>query len=127
VYDLKSEEKEEDTEPEIKRSDEADVKPLNREEWVETLRLEHTKLIINYELIIANALKAKYNQLFGKSPDSYEDMVEKLGTKMNIPYNAEIRNIRLLRNEFLKSHKPITMEDLKRSYETTILFLREFL
>ncbi len=106
--------------------EEEDIHPLTKEEWFDTLRMEHTKMLISYDLVILNALKSRYFRYFKEEAPNFEEMIDKLNSKIKVPYVSEIKKIRRLRNDFLQSHKPISMEELKESYEATVLFLREF-
>ncbi len=120
----------EESEPEPLREAEAETadetQPLTSEEWYDTLRMEHTKMLISYDLVILSALKRKYFHYFREEAPNFEEMIDRLSTKTKVPYAEGIKKIRRMRNDFLQDHKTITMEELKESYETTVLFLREF-
>jgi hypothetical protein len=100
--------------------------PLSGEEWLQTIRMEHTKMILSYDIVILTALKNKYTQFFNEVPTSFEELIDRIKSKSEVPYEAEIKKIRELRDNYLEHQKTISMQELKNSYETTVLFLREF-
>ncbi len=103
-----------------------EVHPLKREEWVETLRLEHTKLFINYDLIISGMLRERYNKLFNSKPPGFLEMIDDLKTKMPVPCEEEIKRIRQLRSEFDKTHRTVSMDAVRDAYLAAEKFIREF-
>jgi len=104
----------------------AEIHPLRKEEWLETLRWELSKNLMSFDMIIVSALKSKYKMLYDDEPPVYEEIIEKLKEKTTVPMEEEIKRIRALRNRFLEQHKPIKMDELDTVYKTTERFLKEF-
>jgi len=103
----------------------SDIRPLNTQEWVETLNMEHTKLLLSYDLIIMNALREQYQHLFSKDPGDFESMVEEVDSKISLSELEGVKKIRALRNKFMYHHETVDMDELKSAYECTIRFLKD--
>lgn len=105
----------------------AEIHPLKKEEWLETVRYEHSKILLSYDMIILSALKTKYAMVFGEKPSlGLDELVEKLKTRVAVPQEEGIKRIRALRNRLLEQHKSVTIEELQKAYEITERFIREF-
>jgi phosphoenolpyruvate synthase/pyruvate phosphate dikinase len=104
-----------------------EIHPLKKAEWLETLKYENSKILMSYDLVIYNALRTKYQQLFGKEPEvGLDELIEALKTEVKVPFEEEIKRIRALRNRFLEKNKTVTVDELRDAYIATEQFLKEF-
>jgi len=108
--------------PEPKSSE---IHPLTKEEWLSTLNLEHTKMVISYDLIIQKLLEERFVKMFDREPEDFEDMIESLEARNAVSHEDDIRKIRAIRNDFLNDHSMISIDDLKDAYETTLKIIND--
>jgi len=95
----------------------SDIHPLSKQEWLSTIALEHTKMVLSYDAIMQEILSKKYKALFGAAPADFETMLDGLEERNTLMHEEEIRRIRAIRNDFLNDHTVITMADLREANE----------
>jgi len=103
-----------------------DSKPLTSDEWLETIRMEHSRALVAYDLAIARALRQKHNEFFDSKPVSFIEMLDNLSQKISVPYAEQIKGVHTMRNKFLRDHETIGIDELKVAYSITENFLKEF-
>ena len=117
---FEDEPEEEDLARPAEEKEDTSVHPLQREEWLQTLKFELSKLLVSCDLMVSNALRTRYAKLFGQEPNiGFDELVDKLHARANLPDPEEIKRIRALRKRFLEKGVPITLEDLEKAYEAT--------
>ena len=74
---------------------------------------------------IYDALKRKYQSMFGKEPSSFEQAVEELKQRTKMPLADEILKVHATRKKVDAGHK-VSMEEITSSIYTTKNFLTMF-
>lgn len=106
---------------------EISMKPLSSEEWLEALDVEHTKVLLSYDLIVNRLLAKKYMEIFKQeAPPSFDATLQDLKRRTDIPHEDEIRHLRQLRNRFMSHHRTITIDDLQDGFQIVRSFVRDF-
>ncbi|MFP4657003.1 MAG: PEP/pyruvate-binding domain-containing protein [Candidatus Woesearchaeota archaeon] len=83
--------------------------------------------LINSDMIITSALRKKYRNLFAKEPPMSRDaIISELKTRVNVPFEDEIRQIRLLRDELINNLREPKQKDIDFSVTTASRLVKEF-
>jgi phosphoenolpyruvate synthase/pyruvate phosphate dikinase len=101
--------------------------PLDRKELLEILAIENTKALLSYDLVIYNALKTKYEQLFSHPAElGYSAIIDAIKQKAAVPHEADIKWIRELTVRWKERGQTVSVDELKAAFEATERFLGEF-
>ena len=90
-------------------------------------RFMNSMNIVNSDMIITSALKKRYRTLFAKDPPSSRDaLLGELKTRVQVPYEDEIRRIRVLRDGMINDLREPKEEDISFAVSMATRFTKEF-
>lgn len=84
-------------------------------------------LVVSCDMTILSSLKNKYKSVFSRDSHNYfNELINELKMRVNIPYESEIKQIRKLRDQFLNEFRELTPEEISFVLKFTRKFLAEF-
>ena len=83
--------------------------------------------IIACDMAITSSLKTRYVALYGEKPQlDFEELINEVKVKGDIPLEEEIRRVHKIRDKFLDEYEHTQVEDLRFVLETTEKFIELF-
>ena len=78
-------------------------------------------------MAITSSLKTRYVALYGEKPQlDFEELINEVKAKAEIPMEEEIRKVHKIRDKFLDEYEHTQVEDLRFVLETTEKFIELF-
>lgn len=95
--------------------------------YQKAISFNSSMLVISCDMTILSSLKNKYKSVFAKDPHNYfNELINELKMRVNIPYEGEIKRIHQLRDSFLNEYKELSPQDISFVLDSTRKFLCEF-
>jgi len=108
-------------------SQSAKMKPLSKDEWLETLEAENTRALLSYHMIILGILRRKYSEIIDGQPQDFRQMLQALSEKVQVPQKEKLLVLHNLRNRFYNEHRNVNIRELAAAHEITRSFISDFL
>ncbi len=95
--------------------------------YQKSISYNSSMLVVSCDMALLHALKNKYRSVFNKEAHNYfNELVNELKLVVNVPYEADLKTVRKLRDNFLNEFIELTPSEVGFVLETTQKFINEF-